>query len=281
MPFRVRRRSQRDGSRWSSLPRHSGGWLGAIHLPSWASPFREAPSGLSRAGPSCARKSQTNVSNLRATALMSFSACSGPLHPGSVTRRARTSRSPAGACTPVVSGHHPDTSTPPRQAVLSHAPLAFGDFPSADGESCVLSRSREREHAPPPKLRDPPGRSNRLPCSPGGSTGGPRCIAASPPIGSIDDLPEIPAGDPRASLTRCDPVAAEPPPCRVASSPRHTARSLSALPTSPARVHSRKVAPPSADRCHPIRRVPPSWFDSHLDGLLRAPDSRILHLVPA
>lgn len=39
--------------------------------------------------------------------------------------------------------------------------------------------------------------------------------------------------------------------------------------------------PPSAGRCHPTRRVPPAWFDSHLGGLLRAPVSRLLHLVPA
>jgi hypothetical protein len=43
----------------------------------------------------------------RATAFVSFSACSDPLLPGSVTRQAGASRFPAGAPLPVVSGHHP------------------------------------------------------------------------------------------------------------------------------------------------------------------------------
>jgi hypothetical protein len=46
MPFRVRRRSHRDGSRWASLPRRSGGCLALTAFPPDASPFREGLQGF-------------------------------------------------------------------------------------------------------------------------------------------------------------------------------------------------------------------------------------------
>jgi hypothetical protein len=130
MPFKVRRRSQWDGSPWASLLRHRGGGSAPSTFPLGLLSFERHLQGFPVPDHPVRANRIPRQTNLRATAFMSFSACSGPLHPGSVTRRARTSRSPAGAYTPVVSGHHPDTSATPCQAVLSHAPLTLGHFPA-------------------------------------------------------------------------------------------------------------------------------------------------------
>jgi len=210
---------------------------------------------------------------------MSFSTCSGPFHPGSVTRGAGDSRSPASAHTPVVSGHHPDASARPSPGRALARPPDVRESPAQMANPAHAALARGRAGAPP-KLRSLPGRPLQVSLHRrADGLGGLRALLRAP-IGWIGELPRSPPGIPRISH-EMRPAAAEPPPCRAASSPRHTARSLGALPMSPARVHSRRVASPSAGRCHPTRRVPPSWFDPHLDGFLRAPTSRLLHLVPA
>lgn len=128
----------------------------------------------------------------------------------------------------------------PRRAVLSHAPPATG-----------ISRAQLAISAHPPRSSRGQSRAHRrsgrpagpdasgFPARPGGSTQGRARIAARrrsvrppnsrrPPPG----VPRHPSRDvalPLPSLLRVF----------VASSPRQTARSLGALPTPPARVHSR------------------------------------------
>lgn len=89
-----------------------------------------------------------------ATALMSLSACSDPLHPGSVTRCHGTSRSPASATTPVVSGYHPDTSTQPLAGPRSRAPPRQSGIPlhrwrvlRKSALACGVGELHSRSHA--------------------------------------------------------------------------------------------------------------------------------------
>lgn len=212
----------------------------------------------------------------RATALVSLSVCSGPLQPGSVTRSAGTARSPAGAHSPEVPGDHPVTSTLSATGPCSRTPPRSWRSPRPGGETW----ERRRDHSRAGQA-DLPGRSStRCRAAPGGSAGETTRIAARPPVGEPAMSPRPPPGAacaPRGTRTCCCRASS----VRAASSPRRTARSLGALPMSPARVHSRGVSSPSASRCHPTRPVPPAWFDSHLGGFLRAPVPRLSHLVPA
>jgi len=57
MPFRVRRRSLRDGSRGNVASPAQRRLVGLHRLPPWHSPFPEVPSRPYRAGPSCAQRS--------------------------------------------------------------------------------------------------------------------------------------------------------------------------------------------------------------------------------
>lgn len=191
-----------------------------------------------------------------ATALVSFSACSGLCHPDSVTRCAGITRSPAGAHTPVVPGNHPDTFTPPTPGRALARPPGLRDLPTrAANPVCTRALAQAGDCTAEAAPSAGPVAAGK-PAAPGESAEGPARIAARHrSVGPVISL------DPRlgsiASLTRRHSAAAEPPPFVVASSPRHTARSLGALPTSPARVHSREVASPSADRCHPTRMFRP------------------------
>lgn len=279
MPFRVRRRSHRDGSRWASLPRCSGGCMALAAFPLGLLSFREAPSGLFRTGPSCAREREFSSPIARdgphELVCLLWPRPSGFGHAACwrfAVSRERSHTACAGA--PPRRVHSslagPCSRTPPRRSGI----------PCADGESCAC-RAHARSGCRAAEAALPAGPAScRSPCNRrADGLGGLRALLRAP-IGWIGKLPRSPPGIPRISH-ELRPAAAEPPPCRVASSPRHTARSLGALPMSPARVHSRRVASPSAGRCHPTRRVPPSWFDPHLDGFLRAPTPRLLHLVPA
>jgi hypothetical protein len=136
-------------------------------------------------------------------------------------------------------------------------------------------RTRRTAEAERPAGPDAAG----FPARPGGSAQGLARIAARrrsvrPP------LPETPAGSPPAPLAGCRSAAAEPPPCvrRLVS---EADGSFAGCPADSTGARPLPGLPPSAGRCHPTRRVPPSWFDSHLDGFLRAPAPRLLHLVPA
>lgn len=281
MPFRVRRRSQRDGSRRASLPRCSGGWLALTAFLPDASLFRGAPSRPSRTGPSCARRGGFSSDLRRATALVSFSACSGPRPPGSVTRCAGASRSPAGARAPDVPGYHPGTSTCPSPSRALARPPGDRDFPRAAGDFCAPSAlvARTEPGAPPKRATSRAGRSG-FPRAAGWIGTGACAHRCAPTVGETVVVPRTPAGSPPAPLAGCRSAAAEPPPCDrrlVSEADGSFAGCLADL------TGARPLPglPPSAGRCHPTRRVPPSWFDPHLDGLLRAPAPRLLHLVPA
>jgi len=141
MPFRVRRRSHRDGSRWASLPRCSGSCMALAAFPLGLFPFGRAFEASPHRTILCAR-GRTQHPNSRATALVSFSACSGLVLPGSVTRCAGVSRSPAHAHAPVSTGIPPAASTLPSPGrALAHPP-GDRDSPSTGGETGLRRRSR-------------------------------------------------------------------------------------------------------------------------------------------
>ena len=228
---------------------------GSCRLPSWPCPFRDCLQGLS-APDHPVRVGWDFRPSRCATALVSLSACSDLCHPDSVTRCAGITRSPAGAHTPVVPGNHPDTFTPPTPGRALARPPGLRDLPTrAANPVCTRARAQADER-PAEAVPSAGPAAAGCPAAPGESAEGPaRITARHRSVGPVISL------DPRlesiASLTRRHSAAAEPPPVVVASSPRHTARSLGALPTSPARVHSREVASPSADRCHPTRMFRP------------------------
>jgi hypothetical protein len=98
------------------------------------------------------------VHSRRATALLSFSACSGPVRPGSVTRCAGTSRSPAGAHTPVVPGGHPATFTPSATGRALARPPADGISPIQEAKLDLRAFSRALTTAQPKLCRRWAGR---------------------------------------------------------------------------------------------------------------------------
>jgi hypothetical protein len=118
---------------------------------------------------------------------MSFSACSGPFHPGSVTRWGRASRSPAGACTPDASGYHPERLHSSTAGTCSHTPPRPMATPRAGGETCVAIALACESGIPA-------GPVDRVAPTPGGSAGGRFRIAASPRW--VSPISLIPAGDP-------------------------------------------------------------------------------------
>ena len=183
MPFRVRRRSHRDGSRWASLPRCSGSCMALAAFPPGLLPFGRA----FRASPHrtilCARNRTRNPCS-RATALVSFSACSGLVLPCSVTRRAGASRSPAGAHAPVSTGVPPAASTPPSPGRALARPPDVRDFPWSGGETGPLRRSRVggRSHCRSSARAGP--RAAGCPAAPGRFSRGIRAHRCAPPAGS-------------------------------------------------------------------------------------------------
>jgi hypothetical protein len=138
MPFRVRRRSRGDGSLRASLLRCSGGCVALAASPPDLLSFERDLQGVT--APDHPVRAEVVVGHQRrATALVSLSACSDPLHPGPVTRRVRTSRSPAGACHPVVSGATRHVYTLRVRAVLAHAPPITELDPEPGGETCLAA----------------------------------------------------------------------------------------------------------------------------------------------
>jgi len=129
---------------------------------------------------------------------MSFSACSGPVRPGSVTRCAGTSRSPAGAHTPDVPGNHPDTLTPSASGRALARPPDDGSSPIQEAKLDPRAFSRTQATSQP-KLRCRRAGPAAFAASPGESTGGPPRIAARPSTGWVDDIPGSPPEIPRTS----------------------------------------------------------------------------------
>lgn len=186
---------------------------------------------------------------------MSFSACSGPLHPDSVTQCARSPQSPATSHTPVLlRGTTPGLPLSLRQAVLAYAPLSL-DFSPLRWRNL----GREDTHVPSGISAGP---VVRVAPKPGGSAGGPPRIAARPPVGWTG-ISLVPAGT---------PAAAESPPL---------VRSLGACADVSGARPLPEGCPSFGESVPPDPLVPSSWFDPHLDGFLRALVSRLLHLVPA
>lgn len=142
MPFRVRRRSLRDGSRRSSLPRCSGdSWalftsplgLACFEATCRVSPHRTILCATAGCAPVC-----------RATALVSFSVCSGPLPSGLGLAECWQPRSPAGAHSPESVGDHPDTSTPSATGPCSRTPPRSWRSPRHRWRNLCRCRDRSR-----------------------------------------------------------------------------------------------------------------------------------------
>lgn len=125
MPFRVRRRSHRDGSRWASLPRCSGGWLALTASPRDLLSFERDLQGL-----------PAPVHPLRESGVLRpFLPRDGPLELvcllwlPSIRARSRGAFAPGGFPRALVHrlmpGDHPDTSTFPSPGrALARPPVA-------------------------------------------------------------------------------------------------------------------------------------------------------------
>ena len=256
MPFRVRRRSPRDGSRETSLPRCSGGWLALTACPLGVVRFRTrlrgfpAPDHPVRGGwifgPASPRDGPRELLCLL-----------WPLVSGlGRAVRSRSAVSRGRSCTGCERGTTPSASTRPAPGRARARPPAAGHLPPQVAKPASRPRSRAAGH------RCRAGR--RVAPPPGGSAGGPLRIAAPPPVGLTPVSPWFPPGT---------PAAAEPPPPSVRWVPK---------PTSPARVH----VFPGFDPLRPNGATRPTCSARvgsipHLGGLLRAPVPRLLHLVPA
>jgi len=250
---------------------------GSSRLPSWHSLFREAPSGLSRTGPSCARGSGFFRPLSRATALMSFSTCSGPLPSGfdhavglhvAVSRgRSRT------GCAQAPPEH---IHLPIHRAALSRTPSA-SEFPLHRRRTLCnpalargVASAAEAATAGPVDQVSLNAGVNRV--------RGPSHRCDDRPL--VDRAPRIPAG---TLLHLSRDVALLLP--NLLRSWRLVSEAHGSFAGCPADFSSarplREGCPSVGESVPPDPHVPSPWFDPHRDGLLRAPVSRLLHLVPA
>jgi len=282
MPFEVRRRSHRDGSRWASLPRRSGGCLVLaacpLGLPSFEGNLQGVPA------PDHPMRARGDVGPLsHATASLSFSACSDPFNrtrsrvvlarrglPRALTRR-------------MCQGTTPTRSLQPSPGRALARPPGAG-FSPAQIAKPVHSSTRALDPTTQPKPHHRWATQDRLPRPNGRISLGAfahRCAHQS--VGLVITL-----GfrlKPTASLASRNPAAAEPPLFRVASSPRHTARSLGALPISLLRVYSRRFpsfgrsVPTDPSRSVLVVRSPPRRLTPRPSSQAVAPGTGMASLV--
>jgi hypothetical protein len=256
MPFRVRRRSPRDGSRETSLPRCSGGWLALTACPLGVVRFRTrlrgfpAPDHPVRSGwifgPASPRDGPRELLCLL-----------WPLVSGlGRAVRSRSAVSRGRSCTGCERGTTPSASTRPAPGRARARPPRRWTPPPAGGETCIaaaLARCRASL----------PGRSSGCPAAGWISwwAAAHRCAAT----GGVDTgISLVPAGNP------C---------CRRTSS---SVRSLGAE----ADIAGARPRFPGFDPLRPNGATRPTCSARvgsipHLGGLLRAPVPRLLHLVPA
>lgn len=147
MPFRVRRRSNWDGSRLTSLPRCSGGCMAFTAFPLDLLPFGRVFGAFPHRTILCAWKRVLNPL-LQRDGPLSFSACSGPLPSGfghAVVSRFAVSRGrSATGCAGVPPQAPPHFQ---RRAVLAHAPPSLDTFPAQVAKPASRSPLRAIRHS--------------------------------------------------------------------------------------------------------------------------------------